>query len=86
MERIKHKKNQLDPIRDLLRRFPSGDKNEYLTTNKKKELVFFRKKGLPSGGKKKSELLDRKKETSPTCSNFEIFDHDPQLDMKFWNP
>ena len=33
----------------------------------------------------KSELLDPKKEKSPTCHNFEIFDHDPQLDMKFWN-
>ena len=31
----------------------------------------------------KSELLDPKKEKSPTCCNFEIFDHDPQLDMKF---
>ena len=30
----------------------------------------------------KSKLLDRKKETSPTFCNFEIFDHDPQLDMK----
>ena len=30
----------------------------------------------------KSELLDPKKEKSPTCCNFEIFDHDPQLDMK----
>ena len=33
----------------------------------------------------KSEFLDRKKEMSPTFCNFEIFDHDPQLDMKFWN-
>ena len=33
----------------------------------------------------KSELLDPKKEKSPTCRNFEIFDHDPQLDIKFWN-
>ena len=29
--------------------------------------------------KKKSELLDRKKETSPTCCKFEIFDHDPSF-------
>ena len=34
----------------------------------------------------KSELLDRKSITSPTCCNFEIFDHDPQLDIKFLNP
>ena len=27
--------------------------------NKKKELVFFRKKGLPSAGEKKSELALR---------------------------
>ena len=34
----------------------------------------------------KSELLDRKKkEKSPTYGNFEIFDHDPQLYIKFWN-
>ena len=33
----------------------------------------------------KNELLHPQKEKSPTCSNFEIFDHDPQLDMKFWN-
>ena len=33
----------------------------------------------------KSELLDPKKEKSPTCSNFEIFDHDPPLDIKFLN-
>ena len=33
----------------------------------------------------KSELLEPKKEKSPTCFNFEIFEHDPQLDMKFWN-
>ena len=26
----------------------------------------------------KSELLDPKKEKSPTCYNFEIFEHDPQ--------
>ena len=26
----------------------------------------------------KSELLYPKKEKSPTCCNFEIFDHDPQ--------
>ena len=45
--------------------------------------IFFHKKGLPSASEKKIELLDRKKETSPTSSNFENFDHDPQLDMKF---
>ena len=33
----------------------------------------------------KSELLDPPKEKSRTCFNFEIFDHDPQLDIKFWN-
>ena len=33
----------------------------------------------------KSELLDPKKEKLPTCCNFEIFDHDPQLDIKFRN-
>ena len=32
-----------------------------------------------------NELLDPPKEKSRTCSNFEIFDHDPQLDIKFWN-
>ena len=31
----------------------------------------------------KSELLYPKKEKSPSCCNFKIFDHDPQLDMKF---
>ena len=31
----------------------------------------------------KSELLDPKKEKSPTCCNFENFDHDTQLEMKF---
>ena len=31
----------------------------------------------------KSELLDPKQEKSPTCCNFENFDHDPQLEMKF---
>ena len=50
---------------------------------KNKNSFFFRKKGLPSVCEEKSELLDRKKETSPTFCNFEIFDHDPQLDMKF---
>ena len=44
---------------------------------------FFAKKASQVVVKIKSELLDRKKETSPTCCNFEIFDHDPQLDMKF---
>ena len=34
----------------------------------------------------KSELLEPKKQKSPTCCNFEIFDQDPQIDMKFWNP
>ena len=33
----------------------------------------------------KNELLHPQKEKSRTCSNFEIFDHDPQLDIKFWN-
>ena len=35
----------------------------------------------------KSELLVRQKEKSRTCCNFEIFDSDPQLDIKFetWN-
>ena len=33
----------------------------------------------------KNELLHLQKEKSRTCSNFEIFDHDPQLDIKFWN-
>ena len=46
---------------------------------------FFAKKASQVVVKIKSELLDRKKETSPTCCNFEIFDHDPQLDIKFWN-
>ena len=31
----------------------------------------------------KSELLTPKKEKSPTGRNFEIFDHDTQLDMEF---
>ena len=34
----------------------------------------------------KNELLHPQKEKSRTCSNFEIFDHDLQLDIKFWNP
>ena len=33
--------------------------------------------------KKKSELLGQKSLTSPTCCKFEIFYHDPQLDIKF---
>ena len=32
----------------------------------------------------KRELLDPIKVKSPTCFNFEIFDNDPQLDIKFW--
>ena len=38
--------------------------------------------------KKASQVLVKiwKKATAPTCYNFEIFDHGPQLDMKFWNP
>ena len=47
---------------------------------------FFAKKASQVVVKIKSELLDRKIETSPTCCNFEIFDRDPQLDMKFSNP
>ena len=37
------------------------------------------------------ELLDEDShllgptEKSPTSCNFEIFDHNPQLDIKFWN-
>ena len=31
----------------------------------------------------KNELLHPQKEKSRTCSNFEIFDHNHQLDMKF---
>ena len=30
----------------------------------------------------KSKLLDPKKEKSPTHSNFEIFEHESQLDIK----
>ena len=30
--------------------------------------------------------LEPNSEKSPTNGNFEIFDHDPQLDIKFWNP
>ena len=48
-----------------------------------KNWYFFAKNASQVLVKIKSKLLDRKKETSPTCSNFEIFDHDPQLDMKF---
>ena len=33
----------------------------------------------------KSELLHPPKEKSRTYCNFEIFDHDPQLNIKFWN-
>ena len=48
-----------------------------------KNWYFFAKKASQVQVKIKSELLDRKKETSPTSSNVEIFDHDPQLDLKF---
>ena len=48
-----------------------------------KNWYFFGKKGLSSVGDKKSEFLDRKKETSPTYCKFEIFYHDLQLDIKF---
>ena len=44
---------------------------------------FFAKKASQVLVKIKSELLDQKYLMSPTCCNFEIFDHDPQLDMKF---
>ena len=44
---------------------------------------FFAKKASQVVVKIKSELLDRKKETSPTFCNFEIFDNDPQLDINF---
>ena len=47
---------------------------------------IFRKKGLSPAGEKKSELLGQKSLTSTTCRNFEIFDHNPQLDIKFLNP
>ena len=47
---------------------------------------FSHKKASQVVVKIKSELLDRKSITSPTCCNFEIFDHDPQLDIKFINP
>ena len=40
---------------------------------------FFAKKASQVLVKIKSELLDRNKETSPTCFNFEIFDHDPSF-------
>ena len=53
---------------------------------KNKELAFFEKKASQLAVKIKSELLDQKSLTSPTCCNFEIFDHDPQLDIKFLNP
>ena len=48
-----------------------------------KNLYFFAIKASKAEMKIKSELLDRKKEMSPTCCNFEIFEHDSQLDMKF---
>merc|ERR1712208_161457 len=33
----------------------------------------------------KNELLYPQKEKSRTCANYEIFDHDPQIDIKFLN-
>ena len=53
---------------------------------KKKNWYFSQKKASQVEVKLKSELLDQKSLTSPTCFNFEIFDHDPQLDIKFLNP
>ena len=47
---------------------------------------FSQKKASHLLMKKKSELLGQKSLTSPTCCKFEIFYHDPQLDIKFWNP
>ena len=49
-------------------------------------LQFFAKKASQVAVKLKSELLDKKCLTSPTCCNFKIFDDDPQLDIKFKNP
>ena len=51
-----------------------------------KNSYFFAKKASQVVMKLKSELLDQKSLTSPTCSNFEIFDHDLQLDIKFLKP
>ena len=47
---------------------------------------FSQKKASHLQMKKKSELLGQKSLTSPTCCKFEIFYHDPQLNIKFWNP
>ena len=40
---------------------------------------FSQKKASHLLMKKKSELLGQKSLTSPACSNFENFDHDPNL-------
>ena len=55
-----------------------------MNNNKKKIIVFFffAKEVSQVKVKIKSKLLDPKKEKSPTCFNFEIFEHDPQLDIK----
>ena len=44
---------------------------------------FFAKKASQVVVKIKSELLDRKSITSPTCFNLEIFDLDPNLISNF---
>ena len=57
-----------------------------MNNNIKNKLVFFRKKASQVVVKLKNELLDQKSLTSPTCGNFEIVEHDPQIDIKFLNP
>ena len=58
-----------------------------MNNHKKKRIrVFSQKKASQLVMKLKSNLLDQKSLTSPACSNFEIYDHDPQLDIKFLHP
>ena len=50
-----------------------------------KNWYFFAKKVLPNGGEIKKRTFRPKILTSPTLYNYEIFDNDPQFDMKFGN-
>ena len=49
-------------------------------------MIFFAKKAFQMLVKSKGEGLDHKYKTSHTCCNFEIFNYDHQLDIKFWSP
>ena len=65
---------------------PANSKIKWLFASALVFLLFFAKKASQVVVKLKSELLDQKSLTSPTCFDFKIFDHDPQLNIKFLKP